>query len=243
MLVLLIEDDAKIAQDIAAFLSAEGIKCNITSRGEEALQVLRLQNHDIILLDLSLPGMTGFALIDTLRKSKVRIPIIVTSGITDTDDKIRALNLGADDYVTKPLVPQELLARIKRNVLRSQNQTNIEINSGDLKINLDTQLVTVGGNIICLTNKEYALLAVLARKQGILRLKEQIQFELYSSQGINIIDKKIVDVFVCRVRKKLKLYSKQKFIKTFWGRGYGLSTDEEVKSNINKEKIAISASA
>lgn len=239
MVVLLIEDDVQMVKNIKSVLSAEGIKCNSTSRGEEGLQILRLQSHDVILVDLSLPGMTGFEFIDTLRKSKIQIPIIVISGITEVTDKVRVLSLGADDYVTKPIDAQELLARIKRHVFRSQNHANAEVITGDLKINLDTKCVTIKDRVVKLTFKEYSLLEILALKKGLVVFKNIILRHLYQDE--EEADKKIIDVIVCKLRSKFADYSEQNFIETIWGMGYCLTLIDNTAQAKNEGNTDASA--
>src|SRR5271155_73154 len=137
MRVLLIEDDSSVAQSIELMLKSESFNVYTTDLGEEGVDLGRLYEYDIILLDLNLPDMSGFEVVRSLRISKVKTPILILSGIAGIENKVKGLGFGADDYMTKPFHKSELLARIHAIVRRSQNHSQSVVQTGDLIVNLD----------------------------------------------------------------------------------------------------------
>jgi len=159
MRVLLIEDDSATAQSIELMLQSEGFNVYTTDLGEEGVDLGKLYDYDIILLDLNLPDMSGYEVLKTLRVSKVQTPILILSGLAGIEDKVRGLGFGADDYMTKPFHKDELVARIHAIVRRSKGHAQSVIETGELKVNLDTKTVEVNGQRVHLTSKEYQMLA------------------------------------------------------------------------------------
>ena len=145
MRVLLIEDDTATAQSIELMLKSEGFNVYTTDLGEEGVDLGKLYDYDIILLDLNLPDMSGYEVLKTLRVSKVNTPILILSGLAGIEDKVKGLGFGADDYMTKPFHKDELVARIHAVVRRSKGHAQSVITTGDLVVNLDTKTVEVGG--------------------------------------------------------------------------------------------------
>ena len=159
MRVLLIEDDSATAQSIELMLKSESFNVYTTDLGEEGVDLGKLYDYDIILLDLNLPDMSGFEVLRSLRVSKVKTPILILSGLAGIEDKVKGLGFGADDYMTKPFHKDELIARIHAIVRRSKGHAQSVINTGDLVVNLDTKTVEVGGQRVHLTGKEYQMLS------------------------------------------------------------------------------------
>ena len=147
MRVLLIEDDSATAQSIELMLKSESFNAYTTDLGEEGVDLGKLYDYDIILLDLNLPDMSGYEVLRTLRVAKVQTPILILSGLAGIEDKVRGLGFGADDYMTKPFHKDELVARIHAIVRRSKGHAQSVINTGDLSVNLDTKTVEVGGPV------------------------------------------------------------------------------------------------
>jgi len=145
MRVLLIEDDSATAQSIELMLKSESFNVYTTDLGEEGVDLGKLYDYDIILLDLNLPDMSGFEVLRTLRVSKVKTPILILTGLAGIEDKVRGLGFGADDYMTKPFHKDELVARIHAIVRRSKGHAQSVIQTGDLVVNLDTKTVEVNG--------------------------------------------------------------------------------------------------
>ena len=219
MRVLLIEDDSAIAQSIELMLKSESFNIYTTDLGEEGIDLGKIYDYDIILLDLNLPDMSGFEVLRKLRTSRVKTPILILSGLSGIEDKIKGLGFGADDYITKPFHKDELVARIHAIVRRSKGHAQSVINTGDLCVNLDTKTVEINGARLHVTTKEYQMLELLALRKGTTLTKESFLNHLYG--GMNEPDMKIIDVFICKLRKKLANASGGKdYIETVWGRGY-----------------------
>ena len=221
MRVLLIEDDSATAQSIELMLKSEGFNVYTTDLGEEGIDLGKVYDYDIILLDLNLPDMSGFEVLRSLRVSKVKTPILILSSLPGIEDKVRGLGFGADDYMTKPFHKDELVARIHAIVRRSKGHAQSVIQTGDLVVSLDTKTVEVNGARVHLTRKEYQMLELLSLRKGTTLTKEMFLNHLYG--GMDEPELKIIDVFICKLRKKLALANTgQHYIETVWGRGYVL---------------------
>jgi len=221
MRVLLIEDDSATAQSIELMLKSEGFNLYTTDLGAEGLDLGKLYDYDIIVLDLNLPDMSGFQVLRSLRVAKVKTPILILSGLAGIEDKAKGLGFGADDYMTKPFHKDELVARVRAIVRRSKGHAQSVIQAGDLVVNLDTKRVEVNAQPVYLTAKEYQMLELLALRKGTPITKEMFLNHLYG--GMDEPTQKIVDVFICKLRKKLAQASNGKdYIDTIWGHGYVL---------------------
>jgi len=228
MRVLLIEDDSATAQSIELMLKCEGFDVYTTDFGKEGVDLGKLYDYDIILLDLNLPDMPGFEVLRSLRVSKVKTPILILSGLADIEDKVSGLGYGADDYMTKPFHRDELVARIHAIVRRSKGHAQSVIQTGDLVVNLDAKTVEVNGTRVYLTVKEYQILELLSLRKGTTLTKEMFLNHLYG--GLDEPMVKIIDVFMCKLRKKLANASDGKdYIETAWGRGYVLREPSEAR--------------
>jgi two-component system cell cycle response regulator CtrA len=231
MRVLLIEDDPTIAQSIE-LLKSESFNFYTTDLGEEGVDLGKLYDYDIILLDLNLPDMSGFEVLRSLRVSKVKTPILILSGLAGIEDKVCGLGCGADDYMTKPFHRNELVARIHAIVRRSKGHAQSVVQTGDLVVNLDAKTVEVGGARVHLTGKEYQMLELLSLRKGSTLTKEMFLNNLYG--GMDEPEIKIIDVFICKLRKKLANASGGKdYIETVWGRGYVLREPSEDEARVS----------
>jgi two-component system cell cycle response regulator CtrA len=221
MRVLLVEDDSAMAQCIELMLKFEKFNVYTTDLGEEGIDLGKLYDYDIILLDLNLPDMSGYEVLRTLRVAKVKTPILILSGLAAIEDKIKGLGIGADDYLTKPFHKDELVARIQAIVRRSKGHAQSVIATGDLIVNLDQKTVEVAGARVRLTDKEYQMLELLSLRKGTTLTKDTFLNHLYG--GMDEPELKIIDVFMCKLRKKLAHASNgRNYIQTIWGRGYVL---------------------
>ena len=230
MRVLLIEDDASTAQSIELML--KGFNVYTTGLGEEGFDLGKLYDHDIILLDLNLPDVSGFEVLRSLRVSKVKTPILILSGLAGIEDKVKGLGIGADDYLTKPFHKNELVARIHAIVRRSRGHAQSVIQTGELVVNLDTKTVEVNSARVHLTGKEYQMLELLSLRKGTPLTKEMFLNHLYG--GMDEPEVKIIDVFICKLRKKLANASNGKnFVETLWGRGHVLRDPFEEEARIS----------
>ncbi len=221
MRVLLVEDDSATAQSIEMMLRSESYVCDTTDMGEDGLEIGKLYDYDIIVLDLMLPDIDGYEVLRRLRAARVQTPILILSGLSGLDDKIKGLGVGADDYLTKPFDKRELIARIQAIVRRSKGHPDSIIRTGKLKVNLDARTVEVNDQPLHLTGKEYGILELLSLRKGSTLTKEMFLNHLYG--GMDEPELKIIDVFVCKLRKKLSAATGgENYIETVWGRGYVL---------------------
>ncbi|GAA4662207.1 response regulator transcription factor CtrA [Bartonella pachyuromydis] len=231
MRVLLIEDDKVMTQSIELMLKSANFNVYITDLGEEGVDLGKLYDYDIILLDLNLPDMSGYDVLRTLRLAKIKTPILILSGMNAIEDKVRGFGFGADDYMTKPFHKDELIARIHAVVRRSKGHAQSVIVTGDLTVNLDAKTVEVAGRPVHLTGKEYQMLELLSLRKGTTLTKEMFLNHLYG--GMDEPELKIIDVFICKLRKKLEaVASHVNYIDTVWGRGYVLR--DPVEENVRK---------
>ncbi len=226
MRVLLVEDDSSTAKSIELMLKSEGYVVDNTDLGEDGLDLGKIYDYDIIILDLMLPDMDGYEVLKRLRASKVETPILILSGLTELDNKIKGLGFGADDYLTKPFDKRELIARIQAIVRRSQGHAQSIIKTGRVAVNLDTRTVEVDGKPLHLTGKEYGIIELLSLRKGTTLTKEMFLNHLYG--GMDEPEVKIIDVFICKLRKKLEdATDGDNYIETVWGRGYVLRDPQE----------------
>ncbi len=218
---LLVEDDAGIAKSIELMLKVDGICVYRTDLNEEGVDLAKIYDYDIVLLDLNLPDTSGYEVLRSLRSAKVHTPILILSGLASIEDKIRGLGLGADDYLSKPFHKDELTARIHALVRRSKGHADSVIAIGDLIVDLQARSVEIYGRKLHLTGKEYQMLELLALRNGSTLTKDVFLNNLYGD--LDEPDAKIIDVFICKLRKKLLNASGgQDYIETIWGRGYVL---------------------
>lgn len=226
MRVLLVEDDTSTAKSIELMLKSEGYIIDTTDLGEDGLDLGKIYDYDIIILDLMLPDMDGYDVLKALRDSKVETPVLILSGLAELDNKIKALGFGADDYLTKPFDKRELVARIQAIVRRSQGHSQSIIETGQVKVNLDSRTVEVAGQPVHLTGKEYGIIELLSLRKGTTLTKEMFLNHLYG--GMDEPEVKIIDVFICKLRKKLAdAANGDNYIETVWGRGYVLRDPRE----------------
>jgi two-component system cell cycle response regulator CtrA len=226
MRVLLIEDDSATAQSIELMLKSEGFNVYTTDLGEEGIDLGKIYDYDLILLDLNLPDMSGMEVLRQLRNAKINTPVMILSGTSEIDTKVKTFGGGADDYMTKPFHKDELVARIHAVVRRSKGHAQSVIKTGDILVNLDAKTVEVNGSRVHLTGKEYQMLELLSLRKGTTLTKEMFLNHLYG--GMDEPELKIIDVFICKLRKKLAASAQgMHHIETVWGRGYVLRDPHE----------------
>jgi two-component system cell cycle response regulator CtrA len=227
MRVLLVEDDPSTSKSIELMLKSESMVVDTTELGEDGLEIAKLYDYDIIILDLMLPDMDGLEVLRRLRDAQVHTPVLILSGLTEAEQKVKGLGTGADDYLTKPFDKSELLARIQAIVRRSKGHAQSYVRTGRLTVNLDAHTVEVDGQPIHLTGKEYGILELLSLRKGTTLTKEMFLNHLYG--GMDEPELKIIDVFICKLRKKLSTATEgDNYIETVWGRGYVLRDPDTV---------------
>jgi two-component system cell cycle response regulator CtrA len=240
MRVLLIEDDSATAASIEMMLKGEGFICDTTDLGEDGLEIGKLYDYDIIVLDLMLPDIDGYEVLRRLRAARVRTPILILSGMAELDNKIKGLGFGADDFLAKPFDRRELIARIQAIVRRAKGHSESVIRTGKLTVNLDSRTVEAEGSPLHLTGKEYGILELLSLRKGTTLTKEMFLNHLYG--GMDEPELKIIDVFVCKLRKKLAVATHgDNYIETVWGRGYVLRDPPGGEIAAEPAKVAVAA--
>jgi two-component system cell cycle response regulator CtrA len=225
MRILLVEDDPTTSRSIEMMLTHANLNVYCTDLGEEGIDLAKLYDYDLILLDLHLPDMSGHDVLRKLRLARIETPILILSGADDTDNKIKGFGCGADDYLTKPFHREELVARIHAIIRRSKGHAQSVIHTGQIAVNLDAKTVESGGKSVHLTGKEYQMLELLSLRKGTTLTKEMFLNHLYG--GMDEPELKIIDVFICKLRKKLsEATGGDNYIETVWGRGYVLRDPE-----------------
>jgi two-component system cell cycle response regulator CtrA len=218
MRVLLVEDDLTTSRAVTMMLRGIGAIVDQTDTGEEALELVRHYDYDIVVLDLLLPDMEGYEVVRRMRGARLETPVLILSGLARPQAKVKGFGMGADDYITKPFDKEELVARIQAVIRRSKGYSQPVLKVGALLLNLDSREVQVEGREVHLTGKEYAILELLVLRRGMVLTKEAFLNHLYG--GIDEPEMKIIDVFICKLRKKLAQAGAGNLIGTVWGRGY-----------------------
>ena len=223
--ILVVEDDIDISKMLRIYFDSQGYEVLIANRGNDALEICRRKLPNVVVLDIQLPDIDGYEVLRRFRAAKINTPILILSGLSGPDQKIKGLGYGADDYLTKPFNKGELIARIQAIVRRSKGHSESVIRTGKLVVNLDARSVEVESKSLHLTSKEYGILELLSLRKGSTITKEMFLNHLYG--GIDEPELKIIDVFVCKLRKKLQdAAGGENYIETVWGRGYVLKDPE-----------------
>ena len=221
MRILLVEDDPTTSRSIEMMLGHANLNVYCADLGEDGIDLAKLYDYDLILLDLNLPDMSGHEVLRQLRLARIETPILILSGADDTDSQLPGFGFGADDYLTKPFHREELVARIHAIIRRSKGHAQSVIRVGKVLVNLDAKTVDVEGRTVHLTGKEYQMLELLSLRKGSTLTKEMFLNHLYG--GMDEPELKIIDVFICKLRKKLaEATGGDSYIETVWGRGYVL---------------------
>jgi len=218
MRVLLVEDDANTARAVVMMLRNHGAIVDQTETGEEAIELSRHYDYDIVILDLLLPDMEGYEVVRRMRAGRVETPVLILSGLNRAGAKVKGFGMGADDFISKPFDKDELIARIQAVIRRSKGYSQPLLRIANLQLNLDSREVSADGQTVHLTGKEYAILELLVLRRGMVLTKEAFLNHLYG--GIDEPEMKIIDVFICKLRKKLAQAGAGNLIGTVWGRGY-----------------------
>lgn len=228
MRILLVDSDQSAAAALSQTLRTASFTVDHTPSGEEAIEMLRHYDYDVVVLELMLNDLEGYEVIRRVRTARITTPILVLSALLRPQAKIRAFSMGADDYMTKPYDAGELVARLQAVMRRSRGFAEPKLRVGNLELDLNGKNVTVDGAPLHLTGKEYAILELLVIRKGSVLTKDAFLNHLYG--GIDEPEMKIIDVFICKLRRKLQNVGAGNLIATVWGRGYILREDEAADS-------------
>ncbi len=199
-------------------LRSGGLIVDTTDTGEEALELVKHYDYDIVVLDLMLPDMEGYEVVRRMRSARMETPVLILSGLSRPGAKVKGFGMGADDFISKPFDKAELVARMQAVVRRSKGYSQPTLRVGPLQLNLDSREVMVNNSPVHLTGKEYSILELLVLRKGMVLTKEAFLNHLYG--GMDEPEMKIIDVFICKLRKKLAQAGAGSLIGTVWGRGY-----------------------
>jgi DNA-binding response OmpR family regulator len=220
--IFIVDDEKHIRDLIGKYLTKEGYKTTIFSNGSNVLSEMKRQRPDLIVLDIMMPGISGLDLCKEIRKES-ELPIIFVSAKDEEIDRILGLELGADDYLSKPFSPRELLIRIKNIFKRIEKQESVKsevITIKDMEIDFSRRFVSCGDIEVKLTSKEYDLLSYLGRNHNMPFKREQLIENIWGYDYIG--DDRMIDDLIKRLRKKLKDVNSEVSIETVWGYGYRL---------------------
>jgi two-component system, cell cycle response regulator CtrA len=199
-------------------LCQQGVRCEQAESGRDAFDFLRLYDYDLVLMDLHLPDLPGHEVVRMMRAANSKVPVLMIADSATVQQKAKALDQGADDFMMVPCDLQELMARIRAIVRRSQGHTNSTLRLGPVELSLDRREVRIHGTLLHISRREFAVLELLFLKQGIILNKTAFLNHLYC--GMDEPDMKTIDVIICRLRKKLATAGVPTLIDTVWGCGY-----------------------
>lgn len=226
MRILVVEDELKVANALKEGLEDERYEVVLAHTGEDAFFRINTEKFDVILLDLMLPGRDGLQILTTIRKSGVETPVLLLTARDTLEDRVTGLDLGADDYLSKPFAFAELLARIRAMLRRGRPGDALRLGSGDLDIDLVTRKVTRGGQIVELTAREFELLEYLVRHEGQVVLRDTLVREVWKETARGTPLNNVIDVHIARLRRKVDLDQPVKLIHTIRGVGFMLKVGE-----------------
>lgn len=222
--ILIVEDEARVAGFVKKGLEEQGFAVDLCEDGDEGYELARTQAYDVILLDIMLPGRDGLSILSNLRAQKHNVPVVLLTARSELDERVQGLNLGADDYVTKPFFLEELIARIHAVARRRGGEQGTLLRSGDLVVNLVTREVRRGGQMISLTPRELHLLEVMLRTPGRVFTRTQLLERVW---GYDFDPQtNLVDVNIQRLRKKVDAGSETPLLETVRGVGYRIRKAE-----------------
>ena len=220
MRILVAEDEKKIAGFVRKALEEQGYTVDLAGDGDAAYTLATTQSYDLLVLDIMLPGRDGLSILRHLRERHNTVPVIVLTARSALDERLEGLNLGADDYLTKPFFMEELVARVQALLRRASGEKLSLLQAGDLVVNVITREVKVGERGVELTAREFSLLEYLMRSPGRVYTRTQILEHVWSYDFDT--NTNLIDVYIQRLRKKLDPSGEQQFVETVRGVGYRL---------------------
>lgn len=200
--IMVVDDDQDLAEMLGIVLNGVGMEVDLVSRGDEAVEVFKNSQPDLVLLDIMLPGTDGIEVCREIRKQSTRVPIVMLTAKSDTHDIVKGLEAGADDYMVKPFKPSELVARIRTRLRRVSGDINGTLTIGDLAIDIVEHAVARGGKEIPLTRLEFDLLVALAKEPGRVFTREALLGEVWGYR--HSTDTRLVNVHIQRLRAKIE---------------------------------------
>jgi DNA-binding response OmpR family regulator len=226
MKILVVEDEPKIASVIKAGLEPQGFEVTLADTGEEGFFLAQSQVHDLVVLDLMLPGRDGLEILSAMRRCGIQTPVLILTARDTVDERVQGLECGADDYLVKPFAFPELTARIRALLRRGRVDQVIRLRLADLEMDLLTRRVTRGGQPVDLTAKEYELLEYLLRNHGRIVSREMLAHDVWGEQARASSLDNVIDVYINRLRKRVDQAASVKLIHTIRGVGFVLREEE-----------------
>jgi DNA-binding response OmpR family regulator len=226
MNVLIVEDEKSLATEIAEFLKSENFLCDLAYTGMDASEKIAVNLYDFVLLDLGLPDYEGLDLIREARKMNSEASFIIITARGAVEDKVKGLDLGADDYLAKPFALTELLSRINAVARRKFNVSNPDIILGDFTVQVQSRKLLCKGNEVELTKKEYDLLQYLVLNHDRVLTRQQLYEHIWGNMLDDQYDSNFIDVHIKNLRKKLNNHAPTPWLETVRGVGYRISTEE-----------------
>lgn len=223
MRILVVEDEAKVASFIRKALEEESYAVDVCGDGATGLDLGQGDTYDLIVLDIMLPGMTGLEVLKGLRTARIKTPVLLLTALSKVDQKVKGLDAGADDYLTKPFAIDELLARVRALLRRGTGEAAGVLQVDDLVLNPSTREVTRGGQRIELTAKEYALLEYLMRNAGRVLTRPMIAEHVWNQDFDTFTN--VIDVYMNYLRNKIDRGRPRALIQTVRGSGYVLKAE------------------
>lgn len=237
MRILLIEDDKALASSVEEMLKSASFVVDSCESATEGFEYAMAYEYTLVVLDLMLPDTDGYTWLKKFREAHHHTPVLILSGLSQKDNIIKGLGIGADDYITKPFDKRELLARIHALIRRSRGISNPIVKIGQIALDLNAKTVTIANKAIELTGKEYGLLEMLCLRKGSVLSKETFLNHLYG--GMDEPQAKIIDVMICNLRKKINKYvGSDIYIETVWGRGYTIRDQEDERIKLKSQALA-----
>jgi two-component system copper resistance phosphate regulon response regulator CusR len=220
--ILLIEDEQKLAAALREGLNAEGYSVRVANSGEEGFYQVHAEPFDAIILDVMLPGRNGLEILKTMRDSGIRTPVLMLTARDTTEDRVRGLDIGADDYLVKPFAYNELLARIRALLRRGAPDPSARLAVGDLEMDVVRHVVTRSGQVLDLTAREFEILQYLLQNQGKVVSREMLSRDVWKETSRHTPLDNVIDVHIARLRRKIDQQFKLKLLQTVRGVGFTL---------------------